>query len=568
VIKFDTNNNGTLTEWMRITSAGNVGIGTQTPAAALDVASAATSGDLLRIAGPAGGLVVQSNPFSPNIVAGFSGNTVGTAFGATVSGGSACCVNSATGNLATVSGGGANTASGAGDAVSGGSHNTASGGAAAVSGGQNNTASNAFAAVGGGMQNTASGQLATVSGGMQNTASGQLATVSGGNGNTAQGTSSFAAGNQAQAMHDGTFVWGDNTAANFTSTAVNQFLIRAGGGVGIGTNTPSHQLEVVDAGSTGLRVQTNTTGGTVASFGGNGDFQIDAPGVIGGRFVVKEGGLVGIGISAPAAVLEVSGSQPAAQAGNGTDANRVLLIAGGQGGNTTGSTSQVAGIGGPVSILGGDGGDAPFGSLTGLGGTVTIAGGHAGGGAGAPGAPGNVILAPPGSGLVGIGTTTPGEMLDVAGNVRTISCYLVNSTVVSGTCLSDARLKTNIQPFSPVLDKLARLRPVHFDWRVADYPERHFDPSRSSGLIAQEVEQVLPELVSVDAQGFKRVNYTELPYLMLQAVKELKSENDALKEQNATLERSLQDQQTRLQAIELRLERTAAEKTAEVRARP
>jgi hypothetical protein len=41
-----------------------------------------------------------------------------------------------------------------------------------------------------------------------------------------------------------------------------------------------------------------------------------------------------------------------------------------------------------------------------------------------------------------------------------------------------------------------------------------------------------------------------------------------LKEQNATLERSLQDQQTRLQAIELRLERTAAEKTAEVRARP
>jgi prefoldin subunit 5 len=61
------------------------------------------------------------------------------------------------------------------------------------------------------------------------------------------------------------------------------------------------------------------------------------------------------------------------------------------------------------------------------------------------------------------------------------------------------------------------------------------------------------------------VNYSELPYLMLQAIKDLKSENDTLKEQNAALARALQDQQTRLQAIELRLERTATQRTAEAK---
>jgi hypothetical protein len=68
------------------------------------------------------------------------------------------------------------------------------------------------------------------------------------------------------------------------------------GNVGIGNTDPTFRLHVIDPSNTGLRVQTNTAGGTVASFGGNGEFQIDSNGVKGGRLIVKENGNVGIGI--------------------------------------------------------------------------------------------------------------------------------------------------------------------------------------------------------------------------------------------------------------------------------
>ena len=67
---------------------------------------------------------------------------------------------------------------------------------------------------------------------------------------------------------------------------------------------------------------------------------------------------------------------------------------------------------------------------------------------------------------------------------------------------------------------------------------------RAYGLIAQDVEQVLPELVVTNEDGFKAVDYSKLPLLTIQAVKDLKSEvkelsteNDTLKQRLAELER-------------------------------
>jgi len=229
--------------------------------------------------------VDPSNGFTPNLIGGSSTNGVAPGvYGATIGGGGTTLFpnvitgsgiyatigggrgNAAGGRYAAIGGGLGNTASGWGAYVGGGGYdgitnlgNQATGTASTIGGGIENIASNQYATVGGGMNNTASNwaatigggrsnvannQQATVGGGFANLAGGLYATVPGGNLNVAQGDYSFAAGSQAQANHNGTFVWADSANLPFTSTASNQFLIRASGGVGINTNVPSRTLDV------------------------------------------------------------------------------------------------------------------------------------------------------------------------------------------------------------------------------------------------------------------------------------------------------------------------------------
>ncbi len=132
---------------------------------------------------------------------------------------------------ATIGGGGA---TGFGNTVTN-EFGTIAGGVQNISGQQ--------AFVGGGYINTAGGINAVVGGGYDNNAGGTGATVPGGQRNVASGLNSFAAGNGADATNNNTFVWSDGSAP-FASTAANQFLILASGGVGIGTSAPGSALEV------------------------------------------------------------------------------------------------------------------------------------------------------------------------------------------------------------------------------------------------------------------------------------------------------------------------------------
>jgi hypothetical protein len=284
-----TNPHTNFTPLMVIRSNGNVGIGggvATNPATALQVNGTVTAtgfagngSGLTNVSGfnLNGPITFQQNAVSPDLIMGYSGNYIAPGVSAATigGGGQSGLTNSVTASNGTVSGGVGNTA-GLTGTVGGGYGNKASGTESTVGGGQNNTASAQYATVTGGNGNTASANATTVSGegnsatnlwatvvggsvniaggvaaaiggGYGNTATGGDATVPGGQFNVAAGSLSFAAGQKAQALHQGAFVWADSQNAVFASTANNQFLIRAQGGVGIDTTTPAGELSVATA---------------------------------------------------------------------------------------------------------------------------------------------------------------------------------------------------------------------------------------------------------------------------------------------------------------------------------
>ena len=94
------------------------------------------------------------------------------------------------------------------------------------------------------------------------------------------------------------------------------------------------------------------------------------------------------------------------------------------------------------------------------------------------------------------------------------------------TAYSDIRLKTNIEVIPNAIDKIKQLRGVTFE-RI-DEKERH-QGARHTGLIAQEVEKVLPEVIETNKDGILSVAYGHMVGLLVEAIKEQQSEIDELK---------------------------------------
>lgn len=89
-----------------------------------------------------------------------------------------------------------------------------------------------------------------------------------------------------------------------------------------------------------------------------------------------------------------------------------------------------------------------------------------------------------------------------------------------------------------VFDRLARIRGVTWTWNDASASHGKVPGSEDAGVIAQDVEAVFPELVETTPEGVKRVNYTGLVGVLVEAVKELKAKNDALEKRVAELEQA------------------------------
>ncbi|HWO56919.1 MAG TPA: tail fiber domain-containing protein [bacterium] len=347
--------------------------------------------------------------------------------GATVGGGAYCF---ARGPYSVVAGGGgfdsdSNSAKGANATIGGGRHNYADGVVATVSGGASNNAPASHATISGGGSNSATDFGAVVCGGYANTAAGAWSTVAGGDHCEATGQCSFAAGRNAKAIHNGSWVWGSSEPVDFPSTADRQFLIRAVGGVGINTNTPTEDL---------------TINGTVA-------FENS---------------------SLPAINMFESGT---------SNADKMILA----------HSSAFPDWGLEYRDA-----DDKF---------VFIRDGF----------PGMTIDFNQANTLVGFGS------VDSPSNIIT----LPNFNSINGRALgfawdvySSRRWKTNIRPLDGSLDKVRRLQGVSYDPIEGG--------GRQIGLIAEDVGQVVPEVVQYEENGVdaKSIDYARLVALLIEGMKE------------------------------------------------
>ncbi|MCH8328251.1 MAG: tail fiber domain-containing protein, partial [Candidatus Marinimicrobia bacterium] len=115
------------------------------------------------------------------------------------------------------------------------------------------------------------------------------------------------------------------------------------------------------------------------------------------------------------------------------------------------------------------------------------------------------------SGQVGIGNVTNSSYeLYVTGDAGATGSF---------TSISDLRYKKNIRPLENALDKVLALRGVRYDWRVDEFADKKFSARPQIGVIAQEVEAVLPEIVTTGEDGYKGVAYSKLTAVLIEAVK-------------------------------------------------
>ncbi|MFB3924265.1 MAG: tail fiber domain-containing protein [Terriglobia bacterium] len=506
-------------------------------------------------------LVFQSGYDSPNIIGGMSGNYVRWAYGgATIGGGGSATsgANRVTDDYGTVAGGADNEA---------GSNNDVFG-------------DGAYAAVGGGQHNAASGRVSTVPGGEFN---------------IAEGEGSLAAGFRARAIHNKTFVWSDGSRGEFSSSQPYTFNVSAIGGaffsddlhaghffgdgsglvnvpVGTANNvnctgcvsaaelnfTPAMPADVTteasarqagDTAEIGARTSADTALdlAKVSKVGDTmtGTLNLPSNGLTAGTDqLVLAGDKVGVGTASPVEKFQVAG-------GNALFDNALVV----RKGVCIGPNCQAPqGVGESYFVVPGctgteyssnysdshlgtwDGGGMLDMTTTGFILNQVLSRRNPGGACITPtaysGFPDTIVLYRVMRDSVNLSSgdfVVPGNVaigISNASNILTVKQASATDPIADAwTTYSSRRWKTNIQTIHAALSTVERLRGVTYDAKA--------DGQHNIGLIAEEVGEVVPEVVTYEANGVdaKSVDYARLTALLVEAVKEQQAQIRELKSQ-------------------------------------
>jgi hypothetical protein len=478
----------------------------------------------------AGGGTGNTDQADYSFIGGGFNNTV--QFGSsssTIAGGSQNIVQS-NAAYAVIAGGIFNTNNGLGAAVGGGGNNNAGEEYSTVAGGYHNSATGQFGVLGGGYLNSVPGRYGVLGGGNQNSAAGSGATVPGGELNLATGDFSFAAGQQAQALHMGSFVWADAQNAAFASTISNQFNVRAGNGLRISEGGTNGNVVIQPLGALGAGYQALNFNGfydqfssTEQRFNARKDrwrLVVDQRGAVDTMTIdafngatvltalaILTNGNVGIGVGSPTNKLQVGGD--AAINGNlnfGNTARQMLDLWG---------TQYAIGVQSSTLYFRSDFNFSWF-----------------------KGGVHNDNVANPGAGGVE-------EMrLDSSGNLNVRGSVTANSLVLT----SDRNAKENFEPVNgrEVLEKVAALPMTRWNFKT-DAAARHIGPMAQDFYTAFHVGDDERHIAVVDEGGVALAAIQGLNQKLEQKeteITELKHKNDSLEKRLAALEQIIRSQKS------------------------
>lgn len=140
-------------------------------------------------------------------------------------------------------------------------------------------------------------------------------------------------------------------------------------------------------------------------------------------------------------------------------------------------------------------------------------------------------------GNIGIGDDPGNYKLYVNGDLS------VNGNTYSKTgqwlLLSDIRFKENITPIESPLEKVLNIEGVSFNWKKEEFRGQKIPEGMHYGVIAQQVENVIPEVVKTDTSGEKSVAYTEIIPVLIEAIKEQQKKIKELEDKINTLEKDI-----------------------------